>query len=138
MTPPVIGCDLYRFLLPEGWREYISGKEIGLAADNLPAWMWIYPHQLGTIEEVESELEQGSTLNDIELTLEDIPKQISKNAVAVNFNGLFNGKRTRGRLIGTLAPSCGGVFIFAATNSDEFFNILSNAADAIAREMQYI
>ena len=63
--------------------------------------------------------------------------QIGKNAVAVNFNGVFNRKRTRDQLVGTLAPNYGGVFIFAATSSDKYFSALSITADAIAREMQY-
>ena len=79
----------------------------------------------------------GSKFNDIELTSEDAHKQIGKNAVAVNFNGAFNRKRTRDQLVGTLAPNYGGVFIFAATNSDKCFNSLSDTADTIAREMQY-
>jgi hypothetical protein len=134
---PIVACELYKFPLPKGWKEYISGDEIGLAAEDFPAWMWIYPHRLRTIEEVESELKHGAKSADIELMTEGVPRKISRTAIAANFHGLLNSQETRVRLIGTLTLKLGGVFIFAATNSDEYFSKLSSTADDIALEIQY-
>lgn len=135
MAHNILSCGLFKFHLPEGWNSYISGNDVGLAAEDFPAWIWIYPHQLKTMQEVQANLEHVSKHQDLELTLEGNAKRIGKNAVAINFGGIIKGAWSKGRAIGTLVPGHGGVFIFAATNSDKFFDEISSTADAIAREV---
>jgi len=133
----LVGCNRDRFPLPKGWRHNISGDDIGLAADNMLAWMVIYPHEHERLADLELDIQQEPRQGDMKLTLQGEPKRISENAIAIDFSGWVSGVRAKAHLVGTLSPHSGGVFIFAVTSSDESFAEVSNTADDIARRIQY-
>jgi hypothetical protein len=132
----IVRCNRYQFRLPKGWRHSKSGEDVGLTADNIPAWMVIYPHEHENLADLELDIQQEPLRGELKLMLKGEPKRVSKNAVAIDFSGSMSGVPAKARLIGTISPSSGGVFIFAITSSDESFTEVSNTAENIAKNIQ--
>jgi hypothetical protein len=136
-SPTLIGCDLYRFPVPQGWEYSLLNDDVGLTSQTLPAWIVIYPHGHKNLRDVEADIQQEPPGGDMRLSIEGPLKPLGDNSVVVNLTGTVNDVPAKARLIGTVSPYQGGAFIFAMTSSEESFTEVSNTADAIGKGMQY-
>ncbi len=136
--PQLVGCDLYQFPLPKGWTYQVSGNDVSLIAENFPAWIVIQPHNHHTLEEVLADIYLEPSLEDIRLSRQINPSLLKESVVVTNFTGTVCGIPAQVRLIGTISPYEGGAFVFACTSSDECFAEVSNTADVIVSDIQYL
>ncbi len=137
-SPTIIGCDLYQLSVPKGWKCQVSVNEMSLVAENIPAWIVIQPHKHVTLEEVRADINQEPSLEDMQLSHQMSPALLGESMIVTNFAGTVCGIPAQVRLIGTISPYQGGVFIFACTSSDECFAEVCTTADAIVNEIQYL
>ncbi|GEM_PF-5228998 len=143
-TRPIkIGCDSYRFPVPQGWEYGVSERDICLTSSTISAWIIIFPHEHASIGELDKYIQPEASNGDMQLKRQGHIELINDTTIAVNLNGAIAGIPVRARLIGTLSPYGGGAYILTITkfdlfNIDEFLQQVTATADIIAGQMEYL
>ncbi len=127
----------FKLNLPKGWKAEKGPKGAVLGHDTIPGIIWVFPHTASSLQEIRTHLQQGLDEEGIQLRLTSRIQSLGNNALAGNFSGFYQGQQVGGRGIGTLSPNGGGALIIAMTLPQKFGADLANAADNVARSMQY-
>ena len=127
----------FKFRVPSGWKVEKEPKGAILGHDTIAGVIWVLPHSASSVQEVRMQMQAGLTEEEIALQLTGQLQSLGKDVIAGTYSGVYQGQRVRARGVGTYSPNGGGAYIVALTLPDQFGSPLANAADTIARSMQY-
>ena len=127
----------FKFSLPKGWKVEKGPKGAMLGHDTIPGMIWVLPHLASSFQEVQRQMQAGLDEEEVQLQLTSQLQVLGNNATAGLFSGIYRGQQVKARGIGTWSPNGGGAYIVAMTLPQEFGSDLTNAADAIAKSIQY-
>lgn len=127
----------FKFRVPEGWGAQKTGEYILLGHNTIAGVIFVLPHTEQTLQQVQAQMQSGLSEEGVQLFPSGALQPLGNNAVAGEYSGVFNGQQAKARGIGTASPYGGGAYIVGLATLDKYSRDLSNAADAIARGMQY-
>lgn len=127
----------FKFSLPKGWKVEKGPKGAILGHDTIPGMIWVFPHLVSSFQEVQKQMQVGLAEEEVQLQLTSQLQPLGNNAIAGIFSGIYQRQQVKARGIGTCSPNGGGAYIVAMTLPKKFGSDLANAADAIAKSMQY-
>lgn len=127
----------FKFSLPKGWKVEKGPKGAILGHDTIAGMIWIFPHLASSFQEVQMQMQAGLAEEDAQLQLTSQLQSLGNNAIAGIFSGIYQKQQVKARGIGTFSPNGRGAYIIAMTLPNKFSSDLANAADAIAKSMQY-
>jgi len=127
----------FKFSLPKGWNVEKGAKGAILGHTTIPGTIWVFPHSASGFKEVQMQMQEGLAEEEVQLQLASQLQSLGNNAIAGIFSGVYRRQQVKARGIGTYSPNGGGAYIVAMTSPTKFGSDLSNAAEAIAKSMQY-
>jgi hypothetical protein len=127
----------FKFSLPKGWKVEKGPKGAILGHDTIPGMIWVFPHLASSLQEVQKQMQMGLDEGEVQLRLTSQLQALGNNAAAGIFSGIYQRQQVKARGIGTCFPNGGGAYIVAMTLPQKFGSDLTNAADAIAKSIQY-
>ena len=127
----------FKFSLPKGWKVEKGPKGAILGHDTIPGMIWVFPHLASSFQEVQKQMQAGLAEEEVQLQLTSQLQSLGNNATTGIFSGIYQRQQVKARGIGTCSPNGGGAYIVAMTLPQKFGSDLTNAADAIAKSIQY-
>lgn len=127
----------FKFRPPSGWKYQKGPNGAVLGHDTIPGMILVFPHMASNFQEMLRQMQEGLQEDGTRLSPAGQLVRISDTAVAGEYMGIQQGQQVKARGIGTLSPHGGGAYILALTTPQQFSPQLANAADLIARSMQY-
>ncbi len=127
----------FKFSLPKGWKVEKGPKGAILGHDTIPGMIWVFPHLASSFQEVQKQMQAGLDEEEVQLQLTSQLQSLGNNAIAGIFSGIYQRQQVKARGIGTCFPNGGGAYVVAMTLPQKFGSDLANAADAIAKSIQY-
>jgi hypothetical protein len=127
----------FKFSLPKGWKVEKGPKGAILGHDTIPGMIWVFPHLASSFQEVQKQMRAGLDEEEVQLQLTSQLQSLGNNVTAGIFSGVYQRQQVKARGIGTCSPNRGGAYIVAMTLPQKFGSDLANAADAIAKSIQY-
>lgn len=137
IRPLTIRSDHYEFPLPQGWKYLLFPDEIILTRNDICARITVRPHMYSSFSDLTMELMDKPWDPATIRSMQGRVKQISKDALAINFTDILGKQKLEGRVITTVSEYGGGAIILAITESLAYFDEIVHTADAIAREIRY-
>ncbi len=127
----------FKFSLPKGWKVEKGPKGAILGHDTIPGMIWVFPHSTSSLQEVQKQMRAGLDEEEVQLRLTSQLESLGNNATAGIFSGVYQRQQVKARGIGTYSPNGRGAYIVAMTLPQKFGSDLTDAADAIAKSIQY-
>jgi len=127
----------FRFSLPKGWKVEKGPKGAILGHDTIPGMILVSPHMASSFQEVQMQMQMGLAEEEVQLQLASQLQSLGNNVIAGIYSGIYQRQQVKARGIGTFSPNGGGAYIVAMTLPDKFGPDLANAADAVAKSIQY-
>jgi len=127
----------FKFSIPNGWKVEKGPKGAILGHDTIPGMIWVFPHLASSFQEVQKQMQMGLDEEEVQLRLTSQLQVLGNNTTAGIFSGIYQRQEVKARGVGTCSPNGGGAYIVAMTLPQKFGSDLANAADAIAKSIQY-
>ncbi len=127
----------FKFTPPKGWKAEKGSRGAMLAHNSIAGMILVFPHLKTDFEEMRAQMEAGFSEEGFRLSLTDSLHAVSNNAIGGDYQGVFEKKQVKGRVIGTFSVYSNGAYVMALAAPDKFNRQLSQAADSIVEQMKY-
>ncbi len=141
-APPPSGAAVsdpawpFTFAVPSGWKYQKTERGAVLGHDSIPGLILVMSHEVGNLQELQAEMNQGIQEEDLQLMPTGGLQRAGTNALVGEYTGMAQGTQVRARGIGVLSPGGGGAYIIAMTTPQAFGSPLVSAAEAIAQSLR--
>lgn len=130
----------YAFQPPPGWA--IAQKDSAsslLISEEVDGYVLVLPHGLPDLKSVRAEMQVGLIQEGMcRLLLKGKLENFGKNMLAGNFEGEFQGKEAKARVIGMRASiGIGGVYVMGVDLRERFSGKLAKGTEEVARAIRF-
>lgn len=141
--PPALGQTVqdpqwgFSFQVPAGWKHQYDAAGALLGHETIPGMLLVLPHTVGTIQELESLMQQGLEEEGITLMLAGQISPAGKNMLSSTYSGEYQGQQVQAKGYGLLSPQGGGAYVIALCTPENYGKKLEAAAEALVRSVRY-
>ncbi len=127
----------FSFTVPQGWVHQTAEGQILLGSNTIPGIISVFPHQAGTMQEMQSLMQQGLQEEGVFLSLDGGIQQRDHQMITGTYQGSVQGEQARGYGIGLLGQYGGGIFILAVSTPQKLGSEIIAAADNLAANTRF-